>query len=111
MSPSQSAITQWGWGFYTLWGDIDGGHLRLRPPVFGVVEMWKDFQSGNETLSSPGVAGYQRSPDSQLLPSTGSKNPSQSAISRWGCDFHILRGGIDPGILRFLPRVVGVIEI
>ena len=27
--PSQSAITQWGWGFHTLRGGIDLGNLRF----------------------------------------------------------------------------------
>ena len=35
----------------------------------------------------------------------------QSAITQWGWGFHTLRGGIDPGDLRFRPRVVGVVEI
>ena len=43
MSPSQSAITRWGWGFHTLRGGIDPGDLRLRPRVAGVVEIWTDF--------------------------------------------------------------------
>ena len=43
MSPSQSAITQWGWGFHTLRGGIDQGDLRFRPRFAGVVETWKDF--------------------------------------------------------------------
>ena len=38
MSPSQSAITQWGWGFHTLRGGIDPGDLRLRPRLVGFVE-------------------------------------------------------------------------
>ena len=31
MSPSQSAISQWGWGFHAVWGDIDPENLRFRP--------------------------------------------------------------------------------
>ena len=38
-SPSQSAITQWGWGFHTVRGGIDPGDLRFRPLVFEVVEI------------------------------------------------------------------------
>ena len=33
------------------------------------------------------------------------------ATSQNGWGFHTLRGGIDPGNLRFRPRVVGVVEI
>ena len=43
MSPSQSATSQWGCGFYTVRGGIDQGDLRFRPWVVGVVEIWKDF--------------------------------------------------------------------
>ena len=43
MSRSQSAISQWGWRFYTPRGAIDPGHLRFRPRVVGVIEIWKDF--------------------------------------------------------------------
>ena len=43
MSPSQSAITQWSWGFHTVWGGIGPGDLILRPRVVGVVEIWKGF--------------------------------------------------------------------
>ena len=43
MSPSQSAITQWGWGFHTLRGGIDPDDLCFRPRNVGVVEIWKVF--------------------------------------------------------------------
>ena len=36
---------------------------------------------------------------------------SQLATSQLGWGFHILRGGIDPGDLRFCPQVVGFEEI
>ena len=39
MSPSQSAITRWGWGLLTL----NLGDLRLRPRVVEVVDIWKGF--------------------------------------------------------------------
>ena len=41
--PSQSAITQWGWGFHTLRGGIDPGNLRFRPRVVGDLDVWRDF--------------------------------------------------------------------
>ena len=34
----------------------------------------------------------------------------QSAITQWGWGFHTLRGGIDPGDLRYCLRVVGVAD-
>ena len=43
MSPSQSEITQWGWGFHTLRSGIDPGDLRFRLWVVRVVQIWKDL--------------------------------------------------------------------
>ena len=40
MSPSQSAITQWGWEFQTLRGAFDRKAFSSR---VGVVGIWKDF--------------------------------------------------------------------
>ena len=37
MSPSQSAISECGWGFNTVRGGIDSGDPRFRPQV-GVIE-------------------------------------------------------------------------
>ena len=79
MNLSQLATSQVGWGFHTLRGGIDPGDLRFRPRVVGVVEMWKDFQYEDETLSYPGVAGPRRCPERQLSPRAGSRSPSQSA--------------------------------
>jgi len=59
-----------------------------------VVDVWKDFCSGDGTISSP--AG------------TGSTNPSHSAIHHWGWGFRTLWGGIDPGGRRFRPWCVGI---
>ena len=49
MSPSQSAITQWGWGLHTLRGGIDPRDLHLRSRVVGVVE---------RRVSDPGMGSY-----------------------------------------------------
>ena len=111
MNLSQLATSQVGWGFHTLRGGIDPGDLRFRPRVVGVVEMWKDFQYEDETLSYPGVAGPRRCPERQLSPRAGAMSLSQSATSQLGWGFHTLRGGINPGDLRFRPRVVGVVDI
>ena len=35
---------------------------------------------------------------------------SQSEISQWGWGSRIVRGGVDPGDLRFRRKVVGVVE-
>ena len=97
MSLSQLATNQLGWRFHTLRSGINPGGLRFRPRVVGVVEIWKDFYSGDEKLSSPGVAGPGRCPERQLSPRAGSLRLSQSATGQLGWGFHNLRGGIDPG--------------
>ena len=56
MSPSQSAITQWGWGFHILRGGINPRDLRFRPPVVGVVEM-EGFMIRGWELILPGCGG------------------------------------------------------
>ena len=56
-------------GLHTVPDGIDSGDRRFRPRCVGV-DVWKDFSSGDRTLSSPGGAG--------------STNPSQSAISQRG---------------------------
>ena len=53
--PSQSAIGQWDWGFHTVRGVFDPRDHCFRPRVVGVVEVWKDFQSGDGNLSSRGA--------------------------------------------------------
>ena len=108
MRPSQLAISQWGWGSQTVRGGIDPGDISFRPQFVGVVEVWKDLSSG---VSSPGAAGPRRWPEGQLSPRAGSMSPSQSATSRWGWGFRIVQSGLDPGDLRFRPRVVGVVHV
>ena len=98
-------------GFPHPAGGIDPGDLRFRPRVVVDVEIWKNFLSGDETLSSPGVAGPRCCPERQLSPRAGSMSSSQSATSQWGLGFHTVRIGIDAGDLRFRPRVVVVVEI
>ena len=90
---------------------IDPGDLRLRLRVNGVVEVWKGFQPGEGTVSSPGAAVPRRWPEGQLRPVAGSMSPNQSAFTQWGWDFHTLRSGIYPGDLPLRPRVVGVVEV
>ena len=50
-------------------------------------------------------------PGGKLLPRAGSVGPSQTSITQWDRGFHTLRGGIDPGDLRFCPGVVGAVGI
>ena len=89
---------------------IDPWDLRFRPRVVGAVEIWKDFKSGDETLSSTGAA-ERRWPEGQLSPRAGSVGSSQPAISQWDWGFHTVRGGIDRGDLRFRPWSLGVGEV
>ena len=42
-NPSHPAISQWGWGFYTVRSVIDPEDHRCRPRFVGVVDVWKDF--------------------------------------------------------------------
>ena len=55
MSASLSVITQGGLGFYTVPGGVDPGDLRFQSQIVRVVEIWKEFRSKDETLSSPGA--------------------------------------------------------
>ena len=109
MSPSQTTITRRGWDFHALRGSIDSGDLSLLPRVVRVVEVWKEFSSGDEALSFLCAAGPRRWPEGQLSPRAGSMSLIQSATSQWGWGFHTQRSGIDPGDLRFRSRVVVVV--
>ena len=71
-----------GWGFHTLRGGIDPEDLRFRPRVVGVVEILKNFSSGDGKLSSPGVAGPLRWNEGLLSPRAGSMSLRQSATSQ-----------------------------
>ena len=75
-TPGNQQSLRGGWGFHTLLGGIDPGDLRFRPRVVGVIEIWKYFESGDEKLSSPGVAGPRRCPERQLSLRTGSMSLS-----------------------------------
>ena len=41
--PQAISYGRCGWGFYTVWGGIDPGQLRLRPRLVEAVEICKDF--------------------------------------------------------------------
>ena len=57
MSPSQSATTQWGWGFHALRGGIDPGDMRFGLRVVGVVDIWKWFLMRGWEIILPGCGG------------------------------------------------------
>ena len=64
--------------FHTGRGGIDPGNHRFRPWFVGDLDVWNDFRFGDGTLSCPGGAGYT----------------------------DIVRGGIDPGVTFFVPRLL-----
>ena len=80
--PSQSAIGQWGWGFHTVRGGFDPAHLRFFPQVVWIVETWKDFLSGDETLSSLGAAGPRHWQEGQRSSLASSMSLGQSSTSQ-----------------------------
>ena len=52
--------------------------------------------------------------EGQLSPRIGSMSPSRPVNQTggvWGGNFHIMRGGIDPGDDRFRPRGVEVVDL
>ena len=54
-------------GFHTVRDGIDPRGPRFVPRLLElVVEIWKDFWSGDKTLSSPGAARPRRWPERQL---------------------------------------------
>ena len=56
MNPSQSIITQWGWGFHTLRGGIDPGDRCVRPRIVGVKRDGGSSQPGMKFIL-PGCGG------------------------------------------------------
>ena len=42
-NPSQSAISEWGWGFHIVQGGIDPGDHRFRAQFVAVEDVWTDF--------------------------------------------------------------------
>ena len=95
-----------GLGFPHPAGRYRPGRPAFTSSVVRVVEIWKEFWSGDGNLSSPGAAGPRRWPERQLSPRAGSMSSSQSAITQWSWGFHTLQGGIDPGDLPVRPRLL-----
>ena len=101
-----TGTSRWGWGFHTLRGGIDPGNLRLCSRV-KVAERWMIFLSGDETASSPGAAGHRSWPKAHLSRRAGSMRQQPTN----GVGLHTVRGGIDPGDLRFSAKDVGVLQM
>ena len=85
LSPGGAGVTNPrtpGWCFRTVRGGIGPGSQRVRPGFVEVVDVYKDFRSGNGTLSSPG------SPDSTIYnPQVGVSTPCGAVSTRETPDF------------------------
>ena len=78
------STSQWRWGFPTVWAGMDPGEHRFCPRFVGVVDVWKNFQTGAGSCPPPvTLVSYER----PSLPSIGRRD--------WG--FHTVRGDIDLG--------------
>lgn len=86
---------------------IDPGDHRFFPQVVGDVDERNGFTIQGWDATVPRRGRILTLAEGQLLPRSGSINPSRSAISRWWWRFRAVRGGIDPGDHRFCPQVVG----
>ena len=80
-----------GLGFHTVRGVIDPGNRQFHPRFVVVVDLWKNFCSGDDIVSSPAGGG---SANARL---GFSKKPVGLGIP------HVV-GGVDPGDHRFRPR-------
>ena len=92
-------------------GGINPRDLRFRSRFDGVVEISKEFSSGDGSLSSPGAAGPRHWPEGQLSPRADRMSASQSAIIQGPSGLYIVRGGVDPGGHCIRPRGVRVVHV
>lgn len=47
-------------------GGVNPTELGFRPVVTGVVDVWREFRSGDATLSPPGIADYISEPQQTI---------------------------------------------
>ena len=90
-NPSQSAISQWGWGFHTVRGGIDLEDHRCLPRFVGVVDTWK--------IADPGMGPYP----ARVALDAGSTNPRLGFPHRAGRYW--------PGGQPFRPQYVGAVDV
>ena len=90
-----------GVGLHTVRGGIDPGDLRFSAKDVGVLQMLKDFLSGDEKILSPGATGPRSWQEGQLSSRDVSMSPGQSTTSQWRGRFHAVPGGIDLRDHRF----------
>ena len=108
-SPSQSGVSQHGWGFHAVRGGVDPGD-RNRSRVFGAV----DIRGIYELRIAPYRPRVRRNCPSLMdlyPPRTAlwSSNPSRNSQRDRG--FLTVRGGVDPRKLRFLLPLVEGLQI
>ena len=90
MSPSQSEISKWGWGFNTLSGVIDQGISFFVPGLSGLY-----------------IHGRNNYPEMGNWPPRGALAlctiPNQKAIGQRGWGFHPVWSGFDLGVTVLSP--------
>ena len=96
MSPTQSATSQWGWGFHTMRGGIDPEGFRFRPRLVSCRDMEGYLIRGKDPIL-PGCGRISTMSRGATLVVRWLHDPSQSATSQWGWGFHTVKSGIDPG--------------
>lgn len=103
MSPSQNRNQP-----AHLAGPYRLGGYPFRPRVFGFVDIWKDFRSGDEYLFSRDSTGPRRCPDA-VAPrgltrrALGPCGPANLESTRVGLEFKHLAGRHRPGGCPFVP--------
>ena len=110
MSPSKSAITQWGWGFHTVRGGIDPSDLCF---CTGVIEL-KRYGGISHPEISPYPPWMRRDLDVVSRGKSRRALALRASRASWqsvGWDFYTVRGGIDPGDHLCRPQVIGVVEV
>ena len=93
-NPSQSVISQLGWGIHTVRGGIDPENHRSpfsSPVCWSRTCVWKDFRSGDGTIPP------------------GWRWVLALRIPGWG--FHTVRGGTDPGDNHVRLQYVEVVNV
>ena len=76
LSPRQSAIGRWDWGFHTVRGGVNPGDHRFRPGVVGVVDVMERFLNLGSGPILPGCDGIVRF-------SRGATSAARAAPTHW----------------------------
>ena len=101
-----------GLGFLHPTGRYRPGGSAFSSPGCWIHRDMEGFLIRGWELILPGCVGTSAlARGAKRSPRAGSMSPSQSATSQRDWGLHTMRGGIDPGDLRFRPRVVGVAKV